>query len=163
MSLMDQLGGVFEQYRNGGSPTNPQDALQHYQEAASQAPPSVLSGALSSIFRAPQTGTFGQNVSTMFARSDGSQRAGILNTLLGSGGAGMLSMLGLGPNTTQVSPQQAEQIQPGNVETAANHAQQQDPSIVDRASDFYAQHPTLVQALGTGAAILAVQHMIRNR
>jgi len=163
MSLLDQLGGVFDQYRNGGAPANPQDAMQHYEQAASQAPPSVLSGALSSIFRSPQTGTFGQNISTMFGRSDPNQRAGILNTLLTSGGAGILSKLGLAPGTQQVSPQQAQQIQPGAVEAAADHAQQHDPSIVDRASDFYAQHPTLVQALGTGAAILAVQHIIGNR
>jgi hypothetical protein len=163
MSLMDQLGGVLEQYRNGGTPVNPQDAMQHYQQAASQASPSVLSGALNAIFRSPQTGTFGQNVSTMFGSSDANQRAGILNTLLASGGAGILSKLGLGPGTTQVSPQQAQQIQPAAVESAADHAQQQDPSIIDRASQFYAQHPTLVQALGTGAAIMAVQHIIGNR
>lgn len=163
MSILDQLGGLVEQYRNGGSPANPQEAMQHYQEAARQAPPSVLSGALGAIFRSPQTGSFGQNVSSMFGHSDPNQRAGILNTLLASGGAGILSKLGLQPGTTQVSPQQAQQIQPGVVEEAANHAQQQDPSIIDRASEFYAQHPTLVQALGTGAAIIAVQHIIGNR
>jgi hypothetical protein len=163
VSLLDQLGGVFEQYRNGGAPANQDDAMQHYQQAASQAPPSVLSGALNSIFRSPQTGTFGENVSTMFGHSDPNQRAGILNTLLASGGAGILSKLGLTPGTTQVSPQQAQQIPPAAVQSAADHAQQQDPSIIDRASDFYAQHPTLVQALGTGAAILAVQHIIGNR
>jgi len=160
MSLLDQLGGVLDQYRNGGSPQNPQDAMQHYQQIAPQTPPSILSGALSSIFRSPQTGSFGQNVSSMFQQSDPNQRAGILNTLLGSAGPGVLSMLGLAPGTTQVSPQQAQQIPPSAVESAAEHAQQQDPSIIDRASQFYAQHPTLVQALGTGAAILAVQHII---
>jgi len=162
MSILDQLGGFVEQYRNGGSPANPQDAMQHYQQVASQAPPSVLAGALAAIFRSPQTGSFGQNVSSMFGQSNPDQRAGILNTLLASGGAGILSKLGLQPGTTQVSPQQAQQIQPGVVEQAATHAQEHDPSIVDRASEFYARHPTLVQALGTGAAIMAVQHIIGN-
>ena len=117
-----------------------------------------------SIFRSRQTGTFGQNVSSMFGQSDPNQRAGILNTLLAFCVAGgVLSQLGLSPGTTQVSPQQAQQIQPAVVEQAADHARQQDPSIVDRASEFYAQHPTLVQARGTGAAILAVQHIIGHR
>ncbi|MDP9054669.1 MAG: hypothetical protein M3N93_10275 [Acidobacteriota bacterium] len=167
MSIFDQagqeLGGVLRQYANGGAPANPQDAIQHYQQVASQTPPSVLSAALGSIFRSPQTGTFGQNVSSMFGQSDPNQRAGILNTLLSSGGPGILSKLGLSPGTTQLSPPQAQQIQPAAVEEAANHAQEQNPSIIDRASEFYAQHPTLVQALGTGAAIMAVQHIIGNR
>ena len=164
MSLLDQLGGAFQQYMNGGSPANQEDALQHYEQAANQAPPSVLSGALGQIFRSPQTGTFGQNIASMFERSDPNQRAGILNTLLNSGAGGALaSMLGLGPGTAQISAQQAQQIHPAAVEEAANHAQTQNPSVVDRASEFYAQHPTLVQALGTGAAIMAVQHILQNR
>jgi hypothetical protein len=163
MSLADQLGAALEQYRSGGAPANPQDAMQHYRQLAGQAPPSALSSALSAIFRSPQTGTFGQNLSSLFGKSDPNQRAGILNTLLASGGTGILSRLGLGPGTSQVSPQQAQQIQPAAVESAADHAQSQDPSIIERASEFYAQHPTLVEALGTGAAILAVQRMIGNR
>lgn len=164
MGIFDDLGGVLQQYRNGAGPANPQDAMTHYQQAASETSPSILSGALQQIFRSPQTGTFGQNVSSMFGQSNPNQRAGILNVLLSSGvGGGLASMLGLAPGTTQVSPQQAQQIQPAVVEQAANHAQNQNPSIVDRASEFYSQHPTLVQALGTGAAIMAVQHILNNR
>lgn len=160
MSLLDQLGGVLQQYTNGGTPPEPQQAVEHYQQVASQSPPSALSGALASIFHSPRTGSFGQNIASMFGQSDPSQRAGILNTLLSSGAAStVLSKLGLSPGTTQVSPQQAQQISPSAVEQAANHAQQQDPSIVDRASEFYSQHPTLVGALGAGAAIMALQHL----
>jgi hypothetical protein len=141
-------------------PSNREDAFQHYEQLASQTPPSAMSGALGAIFRSPQTGTFGQNISSMFGKSDPNQRAGILNTLLASAGPAILSHLGLPPGTSRISAQQAGQIQLPAVEQAANHAMQQDPSIIDRASEFYAQHPTLVQALGTGAAILAVQHII---
>ncbi len=162
MSLFDQLGGLLQQYTNGGRPANDQDALNHYQQAAQQASPSVLAGALSSVFRSPSTGTFGQNVSSMFGQSDPSQRAGILNQILASAGPSVLASLGLGQGTTQVTPQQAQQISPAAVEQAANHAERQDPSIIDRASQFYAQHPTLVQALGAGAAVLAMQHMSQN-
>jgi hypothetical protein len=164
MGLLDQLSGVLQQYANGGKPADPQQAIQHYQEVAAQSPPSAVSSALATVFNSPQTGTFGQNISSMFGQSDPNQRAGILNTLLASGAAaGVLSKLGLAPGTTQLSPQQAQQISPGAVEQAADHAQQQDPSIIDRASQFYSQHPTLIQALGTGAAIMAVQHMIQGR
>ena len=159
MSIFDQLSGILNQYAGGNSPANPQDALNHYQQAASQASPSVLAGAISSVFRSPATGSFGQNISSMFGQSDPNQRAGILNQILASAGPGVLASLGLGGGTTQVTPAQAQQISPAAVEQAADHAQRQDPSIIDRASEFYSQHPTLVQALGAGAAVLAMQHM----
>ncbi|MBV9769403.1 MAG: hypothetical protein JOZ32_07520 [Bryobacterales bacterium] len=162
MGLLDQLGGILQQYSNGGAPSNQGDAVQHFQQVATQAPPSALAGALSTIFRSPETGTFGQNIASLFSQSDPNQRAGILNTLLGSGGAGILGKLGLAPGATQVSPEKAQQIPAAAVEEAANHAQQQDPSIISRASEFYSQHPTLVQALGAGAAILAMQHLSRS-
>lgn len=163
MGLLDQFSGILQQYRGGGTAPAPDAAVQHYQQVASEAPPSALSGALGEIFRSPQTGTFGQNISSMFGQSDAGQRAGILNTLLSSGAAsGVLSTLGLASNTRQVSPEQAQQVSQQAVEEAANHAEQHDPSIVDRASEFYSQHPTLVQALGAGAALIALQHMSRN-
>ena len=163
MSLLDQLGGVLGQYTNGGTPPQPQQAIEHYQQVASQSPPSAISSALAAVFRSPQTGSFGQNLASLFGQSDPNQRAGILNTLLASGGTGViLSRLGLAPGTTSVDPQQAQQIPPAAVEQAATDAQQHDPSIVDRASEFYAQHPTLVGALGAGAAIMALQHLAHH-
>jgi hypothetical protein len=162
MGILDQLGSILQQYRAGGAPSNPEDTLHHYQQVATQAPPSALSGALGEIFRSPQTGTFGQNISSMFGQSDPNQRAGILNTLLASGGSGILEKLGLGQATTQVSPQQAQEISPDAVEDAVNHAERQNPSIIDRASEFYSEHPTLVQAMGAGAALLALQHLSKR-
>ena len=162
MGLLDQFTDILGRYSGGtGAPTNGEDALQHYQQVAPQAPPPVLSEAIGAIFRAPETGTFGANISSLFQRSDANQRAGILNALLASGGSGILSKLGLAP-TAQVSPQQAQQVSPEAVEVAADHAQNQDPSIIDRASDFYAQHPQLVQALGAGAALIALQHFSKR-
>ncbi len=162
MGLLDQLGGILQQYSNEGTPPNQNDALQHFQQVAKQATPDALAGAVAAIFRSPETGSFGQNISSMFSQSDPNQRAGILNMLLRAGGASMLPKLGLSPGTAQVSPQQAEQISPAGVEQAVNHAQRQDPSIVDQASEFYAQHPTLVQAMGAGAALLELRHLSKN-
>ena len=162
MGLLDQFNGILQQYSGGGLPSNPEESMQHFQQVATQAPPSALAGALGAIFRSPATGTFGQNISSMFGQSNPTQQAGILNTLLSSGGSGVLSKLGLDPATAQVSPQQAQQIPSGAVEEATNYAQSQDPSIIQRASEFYAQHPTLVQALGAGAAVLAMQHLSRS-
>jgi len=49
------------------------------------------------------------------------------------------------------------------VQELAKHAQRNDPSIIDRASNFYAQHPTLVQALGAGSLALIMSHMSNRK
>ena len=79
--------------------------------------------------------------------------SGALSGLLGKG-AGSLS----GP----VSPDHASQVTPAQVQEIATHAQQQNPSVVDKMSSFYAQHTGLVQTLGSAALAIALAH-IANR
>lgn len=148
MSLLDQLGAAL-----GG---NEAQASQQFQQVAQQSSPSVLSGMLGNIFQSSETGSFGQNISQMFGQSDPNQRAGILNKLIGAIGPGALAQFGLGGLGGGVSPQQAQQVTPDQVEQVANHAQQQNPDIVHEAAGFYAQHPQLVQALGAGVALWAL-------
>ncbi len=50
----------------------------------------------------------------------------------------------------------AQQIPPEAVEQIADKAHKEDPSIIDRISDFYAEHPTLVKTLGTAALTIAL-------
>jgi len=167
ISILDQLGGILSQY---SSPNPPQEnATAHFQEVATQVPRPQLGGLLSNLFGSPETGSFGDNISQMFSQSDPQQKAGILNRLLqAAGGAGALSSLGLNlPGLgsgadTSISPAQAQQVSPATVKDVANHAQQQNPGIVEQAGDFYSHHPQLVQALGTGAAIWAMQRMLKR-
>src|ERR1700729_119092 len=102
MGLFQQFTSILQQYTAGSGSGNPDEAMQHYQQVAGAAQPDELSGALAAIFHSPQTGTFGQNIASMFGQSDPNQRAGILNTLLTAGGSGVLSRLGLGSITGQV-------------------------------------------------------------
>jgi hypothetical protein len=167
MSILDQLGGILNQY---SSPTPPQEnATEHFQQVATQVPRPQLGGLLSSIFESPETGSFGDNISQMFSRSDPQQKAGILNRLLqAAGGAGALSNLGLNLPVLRsgadvaVSPSQAQQVSPATVKEMADHAQQQNPGIVEQAGEFYSHHPQLVQALGTGVAIWAMQKLLNR-
>jgi hypothetical protein len=48
------------------------------------------------------------------------------------------------------------------VQQLAEHAQKQNPSIIDQASQFYSQHPTLVQALGAGSLALIMSHLSKR-
>jgi hypothetical protein len=61
-----------------------------------------------------------------------------------------------------VSPEQADQIPAETVQQLAEHAQKQNPSIVDQAGQFYAQHPTLVKALGAGSLALIMSHLSQS-
>ena len=112
-------------------------------------------------------------LSSLFNQSSGEQKAGIVNQLLasagpgvlsqltaGGGGAALASLLGvakpIGYLKTQVTPEQAQQISSEALQQLATHAEKADPSIVDKASSFYAQHPTLVKTLGGAALTIAL-------
>ncbi|MBV9009547.1 MAG: hypothetical protein JO354_10345 [Verrucomicrobia bacterium] len=144
----------------------------HFNQVAQAAPASALAGGIASMFRSNQTAPFGQMVGQLFGNSNPNQRASLLNTLLSSGaGAGMLSQLAstagislpTGGGNGQVTPEQAAQISPEAVQQAAEHAQKHDPSIVDQVSQLYAQHPMLIQTLGTMAMTMAMSHLAQRR
>ena len=77
---------------------------------------------------------------TLFANSNGQQRAGILNKLLSAVGPGMFasgglsSLAGLLRGGNNVTPEQADQIPPETVQELAEHAEKQNPSITSRLS-----------------------------
>jgi hypothetical protein len=113
----------------------------------------------------------------LFGNSGGHQRANILNTLLATagpallsnvlsrqGGGGLGNLAGmLGGGQARVTPEVAEQIPPEAVEELAREAEQRDPSIIDRVSDFYAEHPTLVKSLGAAALAITMQGMAKQK
>jgi hypothetical protein len=167
MGFMD----ILNQYA-GHQPGQPApDAAQHFDQVAQQAPPAVVSRGLAEAFRADQTPSFGEMVSHLFGGSNPQQRAGLLNQLLGGLGPGllgaatgsplsnMLRRLGTGPTVT---PEQAAAVSPEQVQEVASHAEQQNPSIVEKVSDFYAQHPTLVRTLGSVALSIVLSNMARR-
>jgi hypothetical protein len=59
----------------------------------------------------------------------------------------------------RVTPEQAQQVSPEVISQLAEHAAKQDPSIIDRAGEFYSQHPTLVKSLGVGALTVIMSHL----
>src|SRR5580704_1593912 len=163
MTLLDSLSNVLKQYSGNAAP-HTADATQHFDQVAQAAPPNVLAEGLSAVFKSDQTPAFGNLVSGLFSQSTGDQKAGVLNQLLSSVGPGALAQLAgggalaslLGGGATQVTPEQAQNISPELVQQLANHAEKADPSIVDKASAFYAQHTTLVKTLGGAALSIAL-------
>jgi hypothetical protein len=100
----------------------------------------------------------------LFANGDSQQRAGVLNGLMTTLGPAVLAKFaGSAPNSPlavllqsgSVTPAQAASVNPADVE--ASHAQNQDPSIIDRVSAIYAQHPVLIKSLGAAALTIAMK------
>jgi hypothetical protein len=144
-----------------------------YDQVATSVPQSSLADGLTHAFNSEQTPPFGQMLSNIFAQSSPEQRAGILNkisTSLGPGGLASVlgSAGGLGGLSSilsggTVTPAQAQQIPPSDVAVLADHAARKDPSVVSVASSFYAQHPTLVKAIGAGALALLMSRISQAR
>jgi len=168
MSLSN-LMGLLQQYANPATANN-ENVEQDFQQVSQTASQSHLAGGLAEAFRSNQTPPFAQMVSTLFSNSNGQQQAGILNHILGSLGPGAASgvlgnLMGGAPQlgaASQITPEQAQQVSPEAVHELAQQAEKNDPSIVDKASEFYSQHPTLVKALGAGSLALIMSHMSRN-
>lgn len=172
MSWMNQLTNVLQNYAQGTGTANESEVGNHFNQVAQAAPASDLAGGIASMFRSNQTPPFAQQVSQLFGNSNPSQRANLLNTLLSSGAAaGMISEIAQAAGvsiptsgaTPQVTPDVAAKIPPQAVEQAAEHAEKGDPSIVDRVSQLYAQHPMLIQSLGALAMSVAMSHLANHR
>jgi len=177
MNWLDNIGGLLQQYANPQGDQPHTTAEQDYDEIAKHAPREELASGLSEAFRSPQTQPFPNMLGQLFANSNPGMKSSILNTLLATvgpqvlsslmagqagGGGGLLSQFGLG-GRSQVDPQVAEQIPPAVVEEMAEHAQKQDPNVIDQISDFYAQHPAVVKGLGAAALVIALNHLSKQK
>jgi hypothetical protein len=167
---MDQVTDVLKQYA-GGSAQVPSNVNEHFDQVAQVAPPSSIAEGIAAAFRSDQTPAFGQMLSSLFGQSNGEQKAGMLNQLVASLGPGALSQLAgggvltglLGGGAKAITPEQAQEVSPDLVQQLATHAEKSDPSVVDKASAFYAQHPTLVQTLGGAALSIALTKLAQRR
>lgn len=142
MSLLNQLGGAVK------------DAIG---DDGGQEGSGGLAGGLASMFRSDQTPPFPDLAAQLFSHADGGQKAGLLNTLLSALGPALipqvLQQFGLGnlagaAQGEQMTAEQAEAVPPDAVRQIAAQAQQADPSVIERASGFLAEHPELVKGLG---------------
>ena len=166
MDLMSMLGGVLQQAEGGQTPDN---LHQHMDTAASMIPQGMLGGVLSQVFNSPETPAFSQMLGGLFGQSNSSTQASVLNGLIGAagpavlgsimggGGLGALSGLFGGGAPRQLSAEEAAQVPPEEVQKLAQHVEQHNPGVVDKMSEIYAAHPTLVKTLGTGAMMLALR------
>ncbi len=170
MGWTDAVRSMLDRYDGPAGAQSTATLNNDYDVVAQNAPPQVMAQGLNHTFNSDATPPFGQMVSQLFGQSNGSQKAGLLNTLLGaigggSGGgfppalAGILGSLGSG----SVSPTQADQVSPENVQQLVQHAEQRNPGVVDQVSNFYAQHPQLVKTLGAAALTVFMARVAKQQ
>jgi len=172
MAWMDAISDIVKRYTggSGGTASAPADPHLDFCNVAKTVPSQVTADALAHAFRSDQTPNFPQMVSSLFRESNPEQKAGLLNQLMRSIDPATLSTIpGLSQlagslgSDQQVTPQQASQVLPEQVQQAAAHALGANPTIVERVSSFYAEHPGVVKALGTAAITIALQHISQRR
>jgi hypothetical protein len=163
------LRDILNQYADRSYQQPIAQAPDDFERIARQAPPEIVRDGLSEAFRAEETPPFPQMVAHLFGNSNGEQRAGILNEILGSLGGAAMGGLAKGPlgalvnrGGHQISPEEAERISPEQLQETVARAERHDPTLVERASEFYAQHPQLVRQLGAAALTLAMRSMSRR-
>src|SRR5262252_7718264 len=156
MGILDTLTQALSNQR--GAP--------QFSDVAQRAPDDVLAKGISGAFSSDQTPDIGTMVSQLFGQSNGVQQAGMLNQLLGTLGPGVMAGLAGGalgnvlrPGQTQITPQQASQLSPQQVQDVVNHANDVHPGVADQLGVFYAQHRGLINTLGGVAATIAMMKM----
>jgi hypothetical protein len=156
MGLMDMLTQAVS--ISGGA--------QQFDQIAQNAPSDVLAKGLSAAFASDQTPAIGNMVGQLFGQSNGAQQAGMLNQLIGALGPAVMGGLAGGvlgrvmsPGQTQITPEQASQLTPQQVQDVVNHANEVHPGVADQLGQFYAQHRGLINTLGGIAATVAMMKM----
>lgn len=171
------LGNLLSQFINStGSPPAAGNVDEHFDQAAQNASPDLLSQGLAAMFRSNETPPFSQTVGQLFEKGSPTQQAGILNQLLsgmgpavlaslmsGAAGSGLASILGQAApsdgSAPALTPEQASAVTPDQVAKMASHAEQQNPDIIDHMSAFYAEHASLIKTLGGAALTVALAKM----
>ncbi len=185
MNWMESLGPLLQQYTSSQSAQPPANVEDHFDQVAQAAPASEVAEGLAAAFRSGQTPPFAQMAAQLFGNSGGQQQAGVLNALLGAVGPAVLSQIGAGKGgsilasllggggtsapgspaggDTTVTADQAAQISPEIVKQLAEHAEKTDPSIVDRLSQIYSEHPDLIKTLGGAALTIAIAKVAQRQ
>ena len=157
MGLMDILNQVMA----GGNASD-----QHFDQVAQAVPSNVLADGLAHAFRSDQTPDIGALVGQMFGNSNGQQQAGMLNQILATLGPAVAASLAGGtlggvmsPGSSQITPAQASQLSPQQVQDVVEQAHQMNPGIADQLAAFYSQHSGLIKTLGGAVLAIAMAKM----
>jgi hypothetical protein len=92
-----------------------------------------------------------------------SMLGGMMSGGQATGGGDLMSVLGGLMGGGGISEEQAAQFTPEQIQELASHVEKEDPSIIDRISSFYSEHPTLVKTVGAAALGIAMKHIMSRQ
>jgi hypothetical protein len=153
--------GVTQALRSDQTPPFPQMVGQMF----GQSNPNQQAGMLNQLIAAA-----GPSLIGMLAGRGGAGVGGMGGGIGGGmgGGLGNLGNVlgnllgGAGGGQPQITPEQASQLSPEQVQEIAQKAEQENPGVVERMGDFYAEHPNVVKGLGAAALAIALGHMAQG-
>ena len=138
-----------------------QDSNTGVDEIVREAPRDTVREGLREAFDANDTPSLGEQVGQMFGQSSNQQQAGLINQVIQALGPAAAAALAGGvlqkvmkPGEQQIDADAVTQLSPTEVTQVVNEAQQQQPELSQRLSEFYADNSGLLKALG-GVALLA--------
>jgi hypothetical protein len=177
MSNRDLLSDLLRQYTSGSAGSvatghDPAIIERDFDDVTRQTSTDELSEGLAAAFRSDRTPPFPEMLGSLFGRSSGVQRAGILQNLMATLGpavlAQILSRRGLGGmfgggQPGPITPEVAAQVPPEAIQEAAEEAERKDPSIIDRLSRAYAEQPQIFKTLGAAALAIALGRLAQRK
>jgi len=170
MNWMTQLGSVLDTYHSAQPQRAPATVDRDFDRLSEIAPRETVADGLAAAFRSDATPPFPQMLGQMFGRSAGPQRANILNMLMASVGPALLQQIlsrrgrpQPEPSSQPVTPEVADQVSTQEVEELARHAEERDPSILERISRTYAEQPQIIKTLGAAALTVALARIAQKR
>jgi hypothetical protein len=150
MSFLNQIGGLISKYAGGLGASSQEEAQNHYDQVAGVVPKDVLGSVIGPALSSLATSEVAEKVLGSANAMNSEQRGGLVQSLINgfaSSGTDVSSVLGqLG--ISQSIADNPETATAEEVSKLAAHAHANDPGVFQSAMSFYAEHPTLVKALG---------------
>ncbi len=163
MDWVNLLGKYMDRRLPGG--VNPGEQLvggeisvhRDFEAVAQRVPRSSLVDGLAAAFRSPDAPGFATMVSRLFSAANPEQRSGLLRILLTIAPSAIRGDLaGLFGRNREVRPEETRNVSPEMVRQVAEEAVRRDPAVVERVSEFLAEHPRLLKNLDIGSLSTAM-------
>ena len=153
-------GGIAHALRSDATPPFPQMVGQLFDGSNPQQRAGLLGELLRNV--GPQI------LSSIAGGALGGSLGGILGRMTGAGGGTPPGAAPTGAGAASagaapaIPPDVAAQVTPQQAQDIAHAAEKQDPGVLDRIGQYYAQHPDVVKVLGAGALAIALGHIAQR-
>lgn len=180
------VGAILRQYSGGESQSG--NVEQDFEQVAQTVPSEHLQKGVAAAIRSSRTPDFASLIARLFEHADDGQRAGLLsqliagagpgliNTVLGAGGARAGGFLGDGAGmgamgtllgrlaagrerTPRLVAEDVDRLSPEQMHELAVHAERENPGVIDHVSGYLSQNPGLLKSLGAGTLSTVLENL----